>query len=594
MPTPLPLTIAAGLTATCLMLAVEPAAAGPLSPAGWPAGEYQRFLEAQGVKHPEAGHAEGSAGAVTVAYNGLAARAGLEALQRGGNAIDAAMTAALTQVALTAGAPISYFGILSLVYYDAATGKTHTMNAEWNTVRGETDAATIPGKIDLSSEQAVRGTVPSGRTALVGGFMKGVEAAHRRFGKLPFGDLFDPAIYVAEHGIPVTHDLAWFFEMRAEDLHRLPATRAILMKPDGTSYLQGDTLYQRELAKTLRAVAAHGADYMYKGPWAKKLVAAVQADGGKMALEDLAAYEVTWGEPIAGSIGEYEIRTNPPPNMGGVGMIEAQNLARAAGLVADGHWTKSPVALRKALDLSQLIFIDYLPDALRQQLFPGLDLSPTARLTAAHATELWARFQAGAVPFRWKTPELNHSDDVVVIDRHGNIAALTQSINCVFWGKTAINIDGISIGDPASFQQAQIAKLRPGARLPGPTEQGILFKNGSPVLGFASMGSGLHHRTFQALLNITAFGMSVREAIDAPDFFYPQINATTGELTLTVPQGRYPKSVLDATGLAYREIDAAAARLSGEGLWVGISRDPATGRLEAGSSNRNNSAAVAY
>src|SRR5262249_43628120 len=148
-----------------------------LSPAGW-ASDYATYLTAQDVDRTSAGVADGTHGAVTVAYNGIAARAGVEALKRGGNAMDAALAAAVTQVAVTAGAPISYFGILSLVYYDAKTGKVYTMNAEWNTVRGETDPLTIPGSLNMSSEAGLRGTAVSGRTALVGGFMKGVGAAH--------------------------------------------------------------------------------------------------------------------------------------------------------------------------------------------------------------------------------------------------------------------------------------------------------------------------------------------------------------------------------------------------------------------------------
>src|SRR5262245_53546342 len=98
------------------------AAPTDISPATWPKGEYERFVAAQNVDHTQAGVATGTNGAVTVAYNGIAARAGLEALKQGGSAVDAAMTAAVTQVTATAGAPISYFGILSLVYYDAKTG----------------------------------------------------------------------------------------------------------------------------------------------------------------------------------------------------------------------------------------------------------------------------------------------------------------------------------------------------------------------------------------------------------------------------------------------------------------------------------------
>jgi gamma-glutamyltranspeptidase/glutathione hydrolase len=573
---------------------IAPPQSVSLSPRDWPSGEYDQFLRAQANIRTQAGLATGRRGAVTVAYNALAARAGLEALARGGNAIDAAMTTALTQVALTGGAPISYFGIMSLVYYDAASGKVYTMNAEWNTVRGETEAGSIPGSISMANEEGLRGTAVSGRTALVGGFLKGVGAAHQKFGKLPFKALFEPAIHVAEQGIPVTKGLADKFRFRREDLSRLPATRAIFMKPDGGRYQVGEIFKQPALAGTLRAVASQGTDYIYKGPWAQKLVAAVQADGGKMTLEDLAAYEAIWDQPLVAPIGNgYTVYTNPPPNIGGLALIEAQLLAEASGLVKDAHWTKSGVALRKASDIAQMFGLGYLPEASVRQLYPGLDYSPAGRTSAGTAAELWKRMQAGTTPFRWKTPASSgHSDDVVAIDEAGNIAAITQSINCVDWGRTAINIDGISIGDPGSFQQMQIARTKPGTRLMSPTETGILFKDGAPVIGFASMGNGLHHRTFQSLLNVVRFGMTVDQAINTPDFLMPSPDAT-GRLTLRVPKDKFPVAVLQGTGYAYEEIPADNMRFGGEGLWVAISRDPKTGLLRAASHNRNNSAAVA-
>jgi gamma-glutamyltranspeptidase/glutathione hydrolase len=565
-----------------------------LSPEGW-ASDYARYLAAQDVDRTAAGVATGTHGAVTVAYNGVAARAGLEALKRGGNAMDAALTAAVTQVAVTAGAPISYFGILSLVYYDAPSGKVYTMNAEWNTVRGETEPLTIPGSLNMASEAGLRGTAVSGRTALVGGFMKGVGAAHHRFGALPFKAIFDPAIYVAEHGMPVTQHLADKFVFRADDLKRLSETRAIFTKPDGAFSTRGETFRQPALAKTLRAVADAGTDYMYKGPWAKKLVAAVQADGGKMSLEDLSNYDVIWDDPLVGDIGNgYSISTNRPPNLGGVNLIEAQLLAAASGLATDPHWSTSAASLRKALDIAQMFTLSYLPPATVAQIYPGLDSSAEARITPAHAAELWKRMQAGVVPYRWKDAAPHHSDDVVAIDAAGNIAALTQSINCIDWGKTAIVVDGITIGDPASYQQAQIARIPPGSRLPAPTETGILFRDGRPMLGFASMGSGLHQRTMLGLLNVTRFGMTVDEAINSPDFFLPDTDLKTGALTVRLPKGRFPPALLQALGRAYVEYDATNDRFGGEGLWVAISRDPRTGALRAASHNRNNSAAVAW
>ena len=564
-----------------------------LSPDNW-ADDYDRFMAAQLVERTGAGVATGEQGAVTVAYNGLAARAGLEALKQGGGAIDAALTAALAQVALTAGAPVSYFGILSLVYYDAGADSVHTMNAEWNTVLGEVDPLTIPGGIDMSSPLGMYGTEVGGRTALVGGFMKGVGAAHARFGRLPWGEIFKPAIHVAENGFEVSEKMAEYWAIRAPDLARLPETRATLLKEDGSPFAEGDVFAQPALAATLRSVAEHGTDYMYGGPWAERVAAAVQADGGRMTVEDLASYEVRWDEPLVADLGGgYTVYTNPPPNAGGVALVEAQRLAVASGLADDGHWTQSADALRKALDVTRNFMLDFLPPQTLTAVF-GPDFAPERRVTPEHAEAFWAIMEAG-LPFgTWAPAAAGHSDDVVAIDADGNIAAITHSINAVMWGKTAIVVDGITIGDPASFQQQQIARLEPGSRLPAPTETGILFRDGRPLLGFASMGSGLHHRTFQALLGVMRFGQTVDEAIDTPDFFYPNTDPATFQLTFRVPAGGFPREVLDGTGYAYEEIDPWQSRLAGEGLWVAVSRDPETGELRAASHNRNNSAAVAW
>jgi gamma-glutamyltranspeptidase/glutathione hydrolase len=567
-----------------------------LTTASWADGEAERYLAAQSVDRTVAGHASGFNGAVTVAYGGYAARAGLEALKQGGGALDAAMTAALAQVALTGGAPVSYFGIMSLVYYEAKTGKVHTMNAEWNTVAGEDDPMSIPGGIAFGSDEALKGKgPPSGRTALVGGFLKGVEAAHQRFGKLPFASLFGPSIELAEKGFPMDHVLHGAYLFRADDLARLPATRDVFFKPDGSRYAKGEIFAQPKLAETLRRVAAEGTDHIYGGEWGEKLVAAVRADGGKMTLDDLRAYEVIWADALVGEIGGgYSVATTPWPNAGGIALIEAQNLAEAAGLGDGEHWTRSAASLRKVLDISLAMNLMLFHPELLAQAFPGVDFSPEARITKRHARILWPLIDGGSALGQWKQKGPLHSDDVVAVDGEGNMAAITQSINCVHWGKTTINVEGISIGDPASYQQALIANTVPGGRLPAPTETGVVLKDGKAVLGFASMGAGLHVRTLQGLLNFTRYGMDVEEAINTADVYLPSVDLADGSLTVAVPEGRFDKEVLDGTGYLWREVPLEEARLGGEGKWVAISRDPDTGELEAASHNRNNSDAVAY
>ncbi|MGW5937838.1 gamma-glutamyltransferase [Streptomyces celluloflavus] len=569
-----------------------------LTSASWGPGERDRFVASQQASRTCAASASGRNGAVTVAHGSYAARAGLEAMKQGGNAVDAALTTALTQVALTAGAPISYFGIMSLVCFEAETGRVHTMNAEWNTVAGEADPLSIPGGLDFSSTESLLGRGrPSGRTALVGGFMKGVDAAHSRFGRLPFASLFQPAVEVAERGIPVDEGLAWMYALRRDDLARLPETREALLKPDGSAYRQGDILRQPRLAQTLRLVAEHGSDYMYQGPWAEKLISAVQSEGGRMTLQDLADYEVTWADALVAEVGNgYSLATSPWPNAGGVALIEAQRLAEAAGLARGPHFTESSEALRKALDITQVQMVGHVSPEAAGKLFPGLDLSPEARVTRAHAEKLWALLKGGSPLSGWKRTSPMYSDDVVAADAEGNIVAVTHSINCALWGRTALNIDGISIGDPASYQQAQVAAVPPGGRLPAPTETGVVLRDGRAVLGFASMGAGLHQRTFQGLLNYLHFGMTVEDAVNTPDFFAPATDPTTFEATAVFPAGKFDPTILKGTGAAWREAAAEDehALLGGEGYWVAVERSPETGVISAASHNGHNSDAVAF
>jgi len=209
----------------------------------------------------------------------LAIHAGLDVLRHGGNAADAALTTALAQIALTAGAAVSYAGIMTAVYYDVASGKVFTLDAGYNTVQNEKDPHTIP-----------RMGEHSGRTALVPGFMAGAQALHDRFGKLPFAKLFGPAIWISEHGIPLSPTLSGWLGTQGKFATRLPEGKHIFTKENGDLYKAGDIFRQLELAATLRKVASQGSAYMYTGDWARHFVGLVQREGGKITLEDLSAY----------------------------------------------------------------------------------------------------------------------------------------------------------------------------------------------------------------------------------------------------------------------------------------------------------------
>jgi gamma-glutamyltranspeptidase/glutathione hydrolase len=567
-----------------------------LAPSAWPKSEQNHWWTIQQAALPGNPTARGTRGAVATALHALASRVGLEALHQGGSAIDAVLATALTQIVLGGGAVISFFGILHLMHHEAATAQTTSLNAGWNTVLGEDDPLSIPGNLNSSGDglpNMMGSSDPSGRTALVGGFMRGLEAAHRRYGRLAFARLFEAAIELAEVGFPVSPSLARYIETRKHDLARLPETRAIFYKPDGTPYVEGEHFRQPALAQTLRSIATGGADYMYKGAWAGRCVAAIQADGGKMTLEDLARYQPIWSSPEIICRGSRTLALLGEPSEGSVYLAEALNLATAAGLAHRPHWSHSGDSLARIAKCCAAmgLFYNKSPEQQRSEC-PNFDLAREARLSQAHAEKLWARLETES-PIVF-APRIAHSDDVVAIDKEGNMASLCHSINCLVWGRTAIVVDGVSVGDPASYMQPMVAATAQGAQLPNPIELGLVLKNGEPEIAWSSMGVGLHYQTVMSLLNVIDHGMSIEQAANAPRLLLPIArDGNVKQLTLRVMDGEFSAKVLQETGFEVRHLTPAETRFA-QGIWVAIQRDMATGELSAISPSYTNGQAAAF
>jgi gamma-glutamyltranspeptidase / glutathione hydrolase len=189
--------------ATLLLVQATPALSGDLSPATWPI--EQRIsaekLEAAAPSPPIAQVLENRTGMVAATLSPIAALAGVEALKHDGNAADAAVATALTQITTGLGANVSYAGILELVYYEAKSGKVYALDAGWNSWRGEHDPESLPPP-DLS----MLGLASPG-------FMAGIGAMHARFGKLPVKELYAPALWYAEKGVHVSPLLNAYFRL---------------------------------------------------------------------------------------------------------------------------------------------------------------------------------------------------------------------------------------------------------------------------------------------------------------------------------------------------------------------------------------------
>jgi len=522
---------------------------------------------------------EGRQGMIAATTGGAATQAGLRMLTDGGSAMDAAVATAVAQVVQSAGSYVSFAGSMIGVYYDAATDNVVCLNAQYNTPLKEKDAHSIPKT--------------GGRTALVPGFMAGVQAAHDRFGKLPRERVFEPAIALAEKGQTVGTMLAGFIETKKSVLSRHPETKRIFTNAGGKFYARGDLFRQTELAETLKHVAAQGASYMYDGPWGRQFVEVIQKNGGKITHEDMQKYKAFWEEPVQTTYHDYQVFAPGVSAWGGVDIVEGLNLLELADLNQAGHYTKSPQSLLWFMEIAACQNLTW-----GWRNIAGRDVSPQSRVTKETSAWIWGQMQKGNRPYLTesmkRTRGAAHSDGVVVVDQWGNVAAVGHTINTVLWGNTGIFVDGISIPDSAAFQGEEIERTGPGNRLPNSMSPLIVFRADQPVLASAAVGGACHHKTLQVLANILDFDMDPQTAVDAPAFVLHtwDSNAVIGQ----VEKGTFDVELLAGVEKLGMKVKIAEGEELGMGLgyWTGIQIDPQTGRKKGGVSRSLEGEVVGY
>lgn len=557
-----------------------------LSPAYWEDGAIAEFSDKEKIWRTNAPlpALQSQNAMITGTKSPLAIRSGLEALKRGGNAADAVITTALAQIALDAGVTVSYTGILHLMYYDAGEDKIYSLNAGWDVPIGEDDPFSIPSDIK------------SGRNTLVPGFFAGIEAAHNRFGDLPFDALFELAIYFAEQGFEVNNSLGGWIAYWQDLLSERSETWEIFTDDSGRFYKTGDWFTQPALAQTLKNVSTQGKDYIYNGAWVDKFVAEVQNDGGKITQEDMDAYEVIWSDPLSTTFRDYEIYAPGLPESGGVNIIEGLNLLEAAGFPERGSYTDDPESLYWFMHINRTShFLSSLDEATLEAIAPGLDLSFRSRATKETAAELWERTQTVWAP---QQQTGTHSDGVVARDEEGNIAAILHTIN---GGDTGIYIDGISISNIGSWSQHLMNIAGPGNRIPIGLNPTIIYKNGSPVLASSSIGA-IHPRTLAVLYNYVAYDMDIESASLEPYLLFTDYsNWDWSEDSYTVErviQGQFDESLIDAVIDLGQQVsivpEESALENSASGLWVGIEINPDNSQLTGVTASYINGVVLGY
>jgi len=481
-----------------MALAGTAATAADLSPARWPTAERDRIEQMERSPFPPAARTlQARRQLISATLSPAAVRAGMEALDQGGTAADAAVTVALTQVATNLGSVVSYGGVAELVYYEAKTGRVYVLDAGWGTYADERSPATIPAAdISLITGGASTATPGAqGRKTLVPGFMAGMEAAHTRFGRLPWSSLFQPAIWYAENGVTVSPLLGTYFNMVGGQLARTEEGRRFLGQSGRAMPRIGDRFVQPELATLLHTVADKGADDMYRGAWARQYVEIVRREGGAVTLEDLAAYRPVWETPASIRFGDATVFGPDGTNPGARIIFQAlTTLDRQK--VAGPYWTNP-------------------------QTF------------AAYARALRSATEGAG----------NHSDAVVVVDRWGNVAALVHSINMTMWGDTGIVVGGVPLSGAGGLYRSRMAGLAPRAHVPADMVPLVALRNGKPVLAVATVGSSLTPETTRMTAGLLGGGEPGQWAA-APPLLIPYASADPG--AEAVPSGAYTAEFLAA------------------------------------------------
>jgi gamma-glutamyltranspeptidase/glutathione hydrolase len=470
---------------------------------------------------------------MVAAAHPLAAEAGLEALRQGGGALDAAVA---VQAVLTLVEPQStgIGGGALLMHWDAAAQAVSAWDG-----RETAPAAAQPGLFlrPDGTPLPFYDAVLSGRSVGVPGVVAMLEAAHRRYGTLPWASLWQYGITLAEEGFPVSARLAEAVAADAERLRRTPGTRAYFLRGGEAPLTEGTRLRNPALAETFRLIAAQGAAALLRGPVAAEIAEAVRThgEGGLITTDDLAGYAPVERQPICNPYRAFRVCGFPPPSSGGVavgqilGVLEHFDLKRMNPRGADSaHLIAEAGRLAFADRAQYLADTDFVPVPLR-----GL-LDPTYLTLRAQAVTLGraiAEPHAGNPRWRETTrhapmPEAveNGTSHVSIVDSTGNAVSMTTTVEDAFGARLMVrgfilNNELTDFSFRPEIEGRPVANRVQGGKRPRSSmSPSLVFDaEGKLAVVVGSPGGGrIIGYVAQALVGMLDWGLPPQEAVSLP------------------------------------------------------------------------------
>jgi gamma-glutamyltranspeptidase/glutathione hydrolase len=457
----------------------------------------------------------------------LATRAGLDVLKRGGNAVDAAVTAAFV-LAVTLPRAGNIGGGGFMLIHTAKTGEVVALDF-WQKAPGKASRNMFQGKdgkVDprLSRQSHLASAVP--------GTVAGLALALKQYGTLSLAQAMAPAIRYAEKGFVVNDKLSADMKAYESLLRANPSTARIFVKPDGNLYRAGDLLIQKDLARTLKAIAKDGPKVFYEGEIAKMIVRQMEARGGLITKEDLAHYVPVFRPPVSGTYRGYDVFSMYPPSSGGIPIIEILNILEGFDIGRSGH--NSAATLHLTTEAMKRAFADlseYAGD-------PDFIKVPVKFLTSkAYAGELRKGINTlKATPGKeikpGKQPANEHDETThfSVVDKEGNAVSSTYTLNGNFGNGIVVEGAGFLLNNemdnfnlrPGRMNESGIVEgeanaIAPNKRMLTCMSPTIVRKEGKPFLVTGSPGSSrIISTNLQVIMNVIDHRMNVQEAVNAP------------------------------------------------------------------------------
>lgn len=516
----------------------------------------------------------GRHGMVT-ALHPLAAMAGMKILLQGGNAFDAAAAAALA-VAVVDPKNSTIGGQGFATMYVAKEKRVRALNFFGPSPK-------------LATIEVVRGRDYSHGylSPVMPSCLAGYAAMHEKYGRLPWREVVQPALELAERGFAVTEDFAGVLQVMEPELD-FPTTRAVFF-PGGRAPRVGELFRQPDLARTLRQVAEHGAAVFYTGDMARRIGTFFEQHGGLMRYEDLAGYQPEWVEPLSINYRGYQVYTTPP-NSSGVALLLQLNILQGYELTKLGHNT--PDYLNLIAEVQRV----GIADRNRYVADPEAIAVPVSRLLSEeYAASRRALIRLGAVMPGVPDPRLadekparSNTTHLTVVDGEGNMVSLTQTLGAWFGSGVVVADTGVVFSNQMRHLHTiadSPSQLGPGRRPRSNQSPVIVLKDGEPVLAIGTPGTeGIWQRLVQVLVNIIDFKMDVQQAVTAPRLLH---GGPTRVVLNPPPQVKMEDRISPATAA---ELRARGYRVDlmpdDEGSVNGVMRDPATGLLYGGADPR--------